>query len=185
MLLLEAMTQLCLSPAQGLSLSWPRLFLTSSSTFPVAHWVLYKDAPRVLKIPFLEIEFIMFTTLPNLPHSLPLLLQSISQSYRDLPGHQWRAMMSVFSLTLLLHISKFNRSQRSCSFSRQNVLSISQTLYLYLPLLAPVISSALCLSGFQFIAHNPTEFSLNDMYFHVTCLLKAFCLSHPVKSNNT
>ena len=92
-------------PCSRLVLSWPRLSLTSSSTFPVAHWVLYKDAPRVLKIPFLETEFIMFTTSPNLPHPLPLLLQSISQSYRDLPGHQWRAMMSVFSLTLYSYTS--------------------------------------------------------------------------------
>lgn len=68
--------------------------------------------------------------------------------------------VSLFSHSLLLHISKFNRSQRSCSFSHQNVLSISQTLYLCLPLLAPVISSALCLSGFQFIAHNSTELFL-------------------------
>lgn len=66
---------------------------------------------------------------------------------------------SSFSLSTLTH-SKFNRSQRSCSFSHQNVLSISQTLYLCLPFLVPVISSALCRSGFQFIAHKPTELSL-------------------------
>ena len=86
---------------------------------------------------------------------------------------------SLHSHSLLLHISKFNRSQRSCSFFHRNVLSISQALYLCLPHLAPVISSALCRSQPYRIL------SLNDMYFHVTCLLKAFCLSYPVKSNNT
>ena len=49
------------------------------------------------------VHYVYYLTKP--PPPLALLLQSISQSYRDQPGHQWRAMMSVFSLTLYSYTS--------------------------------------------------------------------------------
>ena len=180
------MTSLCLSPAQGSSFSWPRLSLTSSSTFPIACWVLCKDAPRVLKIPFLETELIMFTTSPNLPHALPLLLQSISQSYQDLPGYQWRAMMSVFFLTLYSYTFQIQQVTKVLF-----ILSPNCPKYFTDFIFMPSISSSchfFCLMSLRFPIYCSQPYrtlSLNDTYFHVTCLLKAFCLSHPVKSNNT
>ena len=172
-------------PCSRLVLSWPRLSLTSSSTFPVAHWVLYKDAPRVLKIPFLETEFIMFTTSPNLPHPLP--------SSNPYPNHTETCQViseelwcqSFLSLSTLTHL------QIQQVTKIMFILSPKCPKYFTDFIFMPSTSSSchfFCLMSLRFPIYCSQLYriiSLNDMYFHVTCLLKAFCLSHPVKSNNT
>ena len=180
------MTQLCLSPAQGSfcldpDFPWP----------PALHFQLLTEFSTKMLPESSKSHFWKLSSLCLLPHQTsPTPCPSSSNPY---PNHTETCQViseelwcqSFLSLSTLTHL------QIQQVTKIMFILSPKCPKYFTDFIFMPSTSSSchfFCLMSLRFPIYCSQLYriiSLNDMYFHVTCLLKAFCLSHPVKSNNT